>query len=549
MKTMNVASTSTKPPTKKDYDFLFQPIFDEYFKNLSVASNPISTANLPSPYTTGASSSSTSIDKDAPSLSTSPNIKAIIYSLNSTNVKPNEEVAEFNSDTFTNPFAPPNTRSAESSSRIIDTSNMHTFQQPLIYTKRWTKDHPLVTIIAKEEPKNYKEAREESCKIKAMQEEIHEFERLEEEGIDFEESFAPVARIEAIRIFLAYAAHKNMVVFQMDVKTAFLNGILKEEVYNFVKGVVDPTLFTQKEGNDLILVQIYVDDINFASTNPIFCDKFAKLMSKRFKMSMMGQISFFLGLQISQSPRGIFINQFKYALEMLKKYGLNQCDAIDIPMVGQSKLDEDPNGTPVDHTRYRGMVESLMYLTASRHDLVIVVFMCARYQAKPTEKHLSALTDYEFDYNKIPLYSDSQSAIALSWNTVQYSRTKHIDVCYHFIKEQVENGVVELYFVKTNYQLADIFTKALARERFKFLIKRLASNWIERLPAGSITTWDDLTTRFLSQFFPPRRTVKLHNDILMFQQHHEESVSEAWTRFKDLQQKVPHHGIDLRLQV
>ncbi|GJU12628.1 retrovirus-related pol polyprotein from transposon TNT 1-94 [Tanacetum coccineum] len=384
---------------------------------------------------------------------------------------------QFDSDTFTNPFAPPDTNSVESSSRIIDTSNMHTFQQPLIYTKRWTKDHPFTTIIgdpsklvstrrqlstdalwcyfnaflAKEEPKNYKEAMEESCWIEAMQEEIHEFERLKvwelvprpdkamiisqkwifkvkfneyvgvlknkarlvakgyrlEEGIDFEESFAPVARIEAIKIFLAYAAHKNMVVFHMDVKTAFLNGILKEEVlkqaprawYNllskflpsqkFVKGVVDPTLFTRKEGNDLILVQIYVDDIIFASTNPIFCDKLAKLMSKCFKMSMMRQISFFLGLQISQSPRDIFINQSKYAFEMLKEYDLDQCDVVDIPMVEQSELDEDPNRTPVDPTRYRGMVRSLMYLIASRPDLMFAICMCARYQAKPAKKHLT----------------------------------------------------------------------------------------------------------------------------------------------------------------
>ncbi|GJR35723.1 retrovirus-related pol polyprotein from transposon TNT 1-94 [Tanacetum coccineum] len=238
----------------------------------------------------------------------------------------------------------------------------------------------------------------------------------QEEGIDFEESFAHVARIEAIIIFLAYAAYKNMVVFQMDVKMAFLNIILKEEVLKkalyglkqaphawydmlskfllsqkFVKGVLDLTLFTWKEGNDLILVQSYVDDIIFASTNPIFCDKFAKLMSKHFKMSMMGQISFFLGLQISQSPRGIFINQSKYALKMLKKYGLDQYDAVDIPMVGKSKLDEDLNGTLVDPTRYRGMVGSLMYLIANRHNLVFNVCMCTRYQVKPTKKHLTVV--------------------------------------------------------------------------------------------------------------------------------------------------------------
>ncbi|GJY82576.1 retrovirus-related pol polyprotein from transposon TNT 1-94 [Tanacetum coccineum] len=198
--------------------------------------------------------------------------------------------------------------------------------------------------------------------IDAMQEEIHEFERLEvwelvpclekvlliklkwiykvktdefggvlknkarvvaqgfrqEEGIDFDESFASVARIEAIRIFVANAAHKNMTIYQMDIKTAFLNVELKEESsflisQQFSKGAIDPTLFTRQDGNDLLLVQIYVDDIIFASTNTAICDEFANQMTTKFKMSMMGQMSFFLGLQISKSPRGIFINQSKYA--------------------------------------------------------------------------------------------------------------------------------------------------------------------------------------------------------------------------------------------
>ncbi|GJY70258.1 hypothetical protein Tco_0473961 [Tanacetum coccineum] len=202
--------------------------------------------------------------------------------------------------------------------------------------------------------------------------------------------------------------------------------------------------------------------------------------------SMMGKMPFFLGLQISQSPRGIFINQSIYPLEILKKYGMESSDPVDTLMVKRTKLDEDLQGIPVDPTRYRSMVGSLMYLTSSRLDLVFAVCMCARCQDTRRSTSGSAqllgdrlvrmrsqLKDYGFAFNKIPMYCDNKSAIALYCNNVQHSRSKYIDVRYHFIKEQVENGVVELYFVKTEYQLANIFTKALARERFKFLLSRL----------------------------------------------------------------------------
>nr|GEY44306.1 retrovirus-related Pol polyprotein from transposon TNT 1-94 [Tanacetum cinerariifolium]GEY62389.1 retrovirus-related Pol polyprotein from transposon TNT 1-94 [Tanacetum cinerariifolium] len=257
----------------------------------------------------------------------------------------------------------------------------------------------------------------------------------QEKGIDFEESFAPVARLEAIRIFLAYAAHKNMVVYQRDVKTVFFNGNLREEVYvsqpdefvdpgnpnhvyklkktlyglkqaprtwydmlssllisqDFSKGSVNPTLFIRRNDNDLLLVQIYVDDIIFAASTPELCDLFAKIMCSKFKMSMMGKISFFLGLQISQSTRGIFINQSKYALESLKKYSFESCDLVNTPMVEISKLDEDKEEKAVDPSHYCGMIGTPLYLTTSRPDLQFSICMCARYQARPTEKHLHAV--------------------------------------------------------------------------------------------------------------------------------------------------------------
>nr|GEV49642.1 retrotransposon protein, putative, unclassified [Tanacetum cinerariifolium] len=372
-------------------------------------------------------------------------------------------------------------------------SNVIQIYTPFEHLDRWTKVHPIANVIDKSGEVLKNKARLVAQGFR------------QEEGIDFEESFALVARIEAIRIFIANVAHKNMNIYQMDVKTAFLNGELKEEVYvsqlegfvdqdnpshvyklkkalyglkkaprawydmlssflisqQFSKGAIDPTLFTRHARNDLLL------------------------MTNKFKLSMMGKMSFFLELQISQTPRGIFINQSKYASEIVKKYGLNSTDSVDTPMIENKKLDEDLQGKQVDATLYRDMIGSLMYLTASRPDLSYAVCLCARYQAKPTKKHLQAVKrifrylngtinmDYAFQFNKVPLYCDNKSVNALCCNNVQHSRAKHIDVRYHFIKEQVENGIVELYFVRTEYQLADIFTKSSPRERFNFLIDKI----------------------------------------------------------------------------
>nr|GEY49245.1 retrotransposon protein, putative, Ty1-copia subclass [Tanacetum cinerariifolium] len=188
----------------------------------------------------------------------------------------------------------------------------------------------------------------------------------QEEGIDFEESFASVARMEAIMIFLAYAAHKSFSVFQMDVKMAFLHGSIKEDVY-----VCQPE-----------------DDIIFGSTHPGYTQLFSDLMKSCFEMSMMGVMTFFLGLQVNQSPCSIFINQSNYVLEILKKYGMKSCDPVGTPMEIKDKLDLDQNGTPVDATEYHCMIGALMYLMSSRPDIVHAICLCARYQAKPTEKHL-----------------------------------------------------------------------------------------------------------------------------------------------------------------
>nr|GFA09388.1 retrovirus-related Pol polyprotein from transposon TNT 1-94 [Tanacetum cinerariifolium] len=390
--------------------------------------------------------------------------------------------------------------------------------------------------------------------------------------VDFEESFAPVARLEAVRLFIAYAAHKSFTIYQMDVKTAFLYGPLKEEVYvnqpngfvdpyhpdqvyrlmktlyglkqaprvwydelskfllskGFNKGSIDPTLFITKHKGDILFVQIYVDDVIFGSMNPNLSKRFEKLMHSKFEMSMMGELKLFLGIQIHQSPRGIFINQAKYAQEILvkhgiqihqsprgrfinqakyaqeilKKHGMTSCESIGTPMATKH-LDADLSGTPVDQTKYRTQPTE-KHLTAVKRIfryLKDTIHMGLWYP-KDTGFELTAFSYSDhagcLDSRKstsggiqflggdklvswsskkqdctLVSFSRSREAIAISCNPVQHSRTKHIDVRYHFIKEKVEKGIVELFFVGTEYQLADLFTKALPVERFMYLIRRL----------------------------------------------------------------------------
>nr|GEZ06298.1 retrovirus-related Pol polyprotein from transposon TNT 1-94 [Tanacetum cinerariifolium] len=406
------SSTPFVPPSRTDWDILFQLLFDEFLTPPSSVDHPapkvitlIPEVVAPEPAASTDLPSSITVDQDAPSPRTKDHpLKNIIGELArpvSTRLQLHEQAFFYYYDAFLNSV----------------------------------------------KPKTYKDALSQSCLIEAMQEELNEFECLEnkaqlvgrgyrqKDGIDFEESFALVARLEAIKIFLAYVAHMNMVVYQMDVKTAFLTVNLWEDVYvsqsngfvepnnpnhvyklkkalyglnqaprawydmlssflisqDFSKGSVDPTLFICRNGNDLLLVQIYVDDIIFVASTPKLCDLFAKIMCSKFKMSMMGKISFFLGLQISQSPRGIFINQLKYALESVKKYGFESCNPVDTLMVKKSKLDEDKEGKAVDPSYYRFMIGTLLYLIASRPDLQFAICMYAWYQARPTKKHLHAV--------------------------------------------------------------------------------------------------------------------------------------------------------------
>ncbi|GJV77552.1 retrovirus-related pol polyprotein from transposon TNT 1-94 [Tanacetum coccineum] len=247
------------------------------------------------------------------------------------------------------------------------------------------------------------------------------------------------------------------------------------------------------------------------------------------------------GLQVHQSPRGIFISQSQYAIELLKKHGLDECVSMSTPMATE-RLDADLQGTPTDQMTYRRMIGGLMYLTASRLDIAFATFdsrfeliaysdanhagckdnckstsgglqflggklvswsskkqdCTAMSTAEAEYVSLSAccaqviwmrtqLLDYGYKYNRIPMYCDSKSAIAISCNPVQHSKTKHIDIRYHFIKEHVEKGTVEIYFVGTEYQLADLFTKALPKERFEYLVHRIGMRCMTPTQLESLT--------------------------------------------------------------
>ncbi|GJV87248.1 retrovirus-related pol polyprotein from transposon TNT 1-94 [Tanacetum coccineum] len=466
--------------------------------------------------------------------------------------------ADFNGNLDFVPYNTPNHEEIESYTAALEPSNVQTFHQVQPSTHIWTKDHPLDQVIGDPskpvmtrqklqtdsevcmyaltvstiKPKNIKEAMVDHSWIESMQDKLNQFERLKVREL--------VPRPEGKNIIALKWLWKNNMMLKNIVgknKTqevyvsqpeGFIDPEFPDHVYRlkkalyglkqaprawydklssfliqhgFTKGIVDPTLFTRRHGEDILLVQVYVDDIIFGSTNPDFSKRFANLMKNNFEMSMMGELKFFLGLQVHQSPRGIFISQSQYAIELLKKHGLDECVSMSTPMATE-RLDADLQGTPTDQTTYRRMIGGLMYLTASRPDIAYATFVCARYQARPTVKHLKEdsgfeliaysdadhagckddykstsgglqFLDYGYKYNRIPVYCDSKSAIAISCNPVQHSKTKHIDIWYHFINKHVEKGSVELYFVGTEYQLADLFTKALPKERFEYLVHRI----------------------------------------------------------------------------
>jgi hypothetical protein len=507
-------------------------------------------------------------------------------------------------------------------------------------------------FVSKVEPKNVKEALTDEFWIEAMQEELNQFKRNEVwdlvprpegvniigtkwvyrnksdesgvvtrnkarlvaqgysqiEGVDFDETFAPVARLESIRLLLGVACILKFKLFQMDVKSAFLNGYLNEEVYveqpkgfvdpnypdhvyrlkkalyglkqaprawyerltkflvqqGYRKGETDKTLFVREEKGKFMIAQIYVDDIVFGGMSDPMVKMFVNQMQSEFEMSLVGELTYFLGLQVKQMEDTIFISQSKYAKNIVNKFGMENANHKRTPAATHLKLSKDEHGVSVDQSLYRSMIGSLLYLTASRPDISFAVGVCARYQAEPKMSHLNQvkrilkyvsgtsdygilyshgedtrllgycdadwagsaddrkstsggcfflgnnliswfskkqncvslstaeaeyiaagsscsqllwmkqmLGEYNVQQDVLTLYCDNLSAINISKNPIQHSRTKHIDIRHHFIRDLVEDNIVTLEHVATENQLADIFTKALDANRFEALRGKL----------------------------------------------------------------------------
>ncbi|GJX54204.1 putative ribonuclease H-like domain-containing protein [Tanacetum coccineum] len=367
----------------------------------------------------------------------------------------------------------------------------------------------------------------------------------QEEGIDYDEVFAPVARIEAIRLFLAYASFKDFVVYQMDMKSAFLYGKIEEEVYVcqppefeypefldkvYKRGQIDKTLFIKRVKGDILLVQVYVDDIIFGSTKKGLCTEFEKLMHKKFQMSSMGELTFFLRLQVTQKDDGVFISQDKYADEILKKFGFSTMKTASTPMETSKPLLKDAKVKDVNVYLYISMIGSLMYLTTSRPDIIFVVYACypkdspfdleaytdsdyagasldmkytiggcqflgrrlISWQCKKqtivanftTEAEYVAassccgqvlwiqnqMLDYGYNFMTTKIFIDNESTVCIVKNPVFHSKTKHIEIRHHFIRDSYEKRLIQVIKIYTDHNVANLLIKTFDVRRFQYLI-------------------------------------------------------------------------------
>ncbi|GJY18861.1 retrovirus-related pol polyprotein from transposon TNT 1-94 [Tanacetum coccineum] len=323
----------------------------------------------------------------------------------------------------------------------------------------------------------------------------------QEEGIDYDEVFAPVARIKAIRLFLAYASFKDFVVYQMDVKSAFLYGKIEEEVYVYQplgfedpefpnrvykRGQIDKTLFIKRVKSDILLVQVYVDDIIFRSTKKELCTEFEKLMHKKFQMSSMGELTFFLGLQVTQKVDEIFISQDMYVDEILKKFGFSTVKTASTPMETSKPQIKDENAKDVDnleilerheiHNRRLSISWKQIYFMAMQEQTIVA-------NSTTEEEYVAAasccgqvlwiqnqMLDYGYNFVNTKIFIENESTIFIVKNPVFHSKTKHIEIRHHFIRDSNKKKLIKMIKIHTDQNVTDLLTKAFDVGRFQYLI-------------------------------------------------------------------------------
>ncbi|KAL6327560.1 hypothetical protein AAG906_021850 [Vitis piasezkii] len=374
--------------------------------------------------------------------------------------------------------------------------------------------------------------------------------------VDFHETFAPIARLDVIKTIIAMAAQKGWLLYQLDIESAFLNGKLEEEIYveqpqgfvvdgeenkvyklkkalyglkqvprvwytqidiyfienGFIRSKSEPTLYVKsKDNSQILIVVLYVDDLIFIGNDEKMVEKFRNEMMQKYEMSDMRLLHYFLGIKVYKEEDGVFIWQKRYVEHILKKFGMAGCNLVSTLLVVNEKLRKEDGGKMVDETHFRSLVGNLLYLIATRPDIMFAASLLSRFMHYPSHLHLGAakrvlrylqgtvelgikffrnievklighcdtslatsqaiwlrriLEDIKKKQNEATyLFCDNKSAIAIAKNYVFHSRTRHIAVKYHFIKEAISDGEVQLMYCKSEEQVADIFTKALPLEK------------------------------------------------------------------------------------
>ncbi|GJT34832.1 putative ribonuclease H-like domain-containing protein [Tanacetum coccineum] len=428
-----------------------------------------------------------------------------------------------------------------------------------------------------QEPSKIAQALDDESWVEAMQKELLQFMiqkvwtlvdlpySKKEEGIDYDELFAPVARIEAVWLFLAYASFMNFLVYHMDVKSAFFYGTIEEEVYvsqppgfvdpefpkkvykvekalywlqqaprawyatlstylldnGFYRGQIDKSLFIKRVKGDILLVQVYVDDIIFGSTKKSLCTDFEKIMHKRFQMSSMGELTFFLGLQVKQKKDGIFISQDKYVGEILKKFGFSSIRTASNPMETNKALTKDEDDEDVDIHLYRFQVQPkvshlnavkriFIYLKGASLDRKSITGGCQflgsrliSWQCKKETvvansttkvKYIGAshycgqvlwiqnqMLDYGYNFMQTKIHGDNKNVMCVVKNPIYHSKIKHIEIRLHFIRDSYEKRLIQMVKIHTDHNVADLLTKAFYNDRnadFHHILDLLSSSSI-----------------------------------------------------------------------